>query len=286
MTGYLSNLSAVDFWKIPYIEAVLGAEAAETKSVHFTVTQRYARSQKKGHVIHLCELDLPAGAVVSRKGQMVASPELTFLEFASQLSIHRLILLGLQLCSHPPGNPFEAITTKQKIKNFVAKSQGHRGHRKAARAVKYIEDGSASVMESIAFMILTLPHALGGYGLGGAVFNYEFKLKDEAGKRLGQNRCFMDLFYKTAKIAIEYESFAFHNSQVELGKDAIRSAALERHGVEVMHLKAIQLYNKDACSDFAINLASRLGRRIQIRTSKFNEMNKFLRSLLPVDKNM
>ncbi|MDD4493427.1 MAG: hypothetical protein PHV32_03630 [Eubacteriales bacterium] len=284
MKGYLSYFSAAAYWNVPYIEAVLGSETVEVDLVNYTVSERSARSHKKGQVIHLCELALPIGAVVPRNGKMVASPELTFLELARKLNIHRLILLGLQLCSHPPGNPSEAITTKQKLKTFIMKASGHRGHLKALRAVKYIEDGSASVMESIAFMILTLPHALGGYALDGAVFNHEFKLKDEAGKRLGQKRCFTDLYYKPAKVAIEYESFAFHNSQLDLGKDAMRSAALERQGVKVMHLNTIQLYNKDACTDFALNLAFHLGKRIQIRARKFNEMHSLLRALLPAVK--
>jgi len=202
------------------------------------------------------------------------------------LNIHRLILLGLQLCSHPPGNPSQAITTKQKLKTFLAKTSGHRGHIKALRAVKYIEDGSASVMESMAYMILTLPHALGGYGLDGAVFNHKIKLRDEASKRLGQKRCFTDLYYKSTKLAVEYESFVFHNSPSEQGKDVMRSAILARQGVEVMRLSTIQLYDKEACMNFAFNLASRLGKRIQIRTKKFGEMHVLLRALLPSGKSV
>jgi hypothetical protein len=139
-------------------------------------------------------------------------------------------------------------------------------------------------MESMVYMILTLPYALGGCGLDGAVFNYGIKLKDEAGRRLGQKRCFTDLYYKPAKLAVEYESFAFHNSPTEQGKDVMRSAILGRQGVEVMHLSTIQLYDKNACMDFAFNLASRLGKRIQIRTKKFDEMHTLLRALLPAGK--
>ncbi len=284
MKEYLSYFSAAVVWSIPYIEAVLGPEIADTDLADFTVSERSARSIKKDRVIHLCQLALPAGAVVSRNGKRVASPELLFLQLACKLNILRLILLGLQLCSHPPGNPSEAITTKKKLKTFLAKTSGHQGHLKALRAVKYIEDGSASVMESIAYMILTLPHALGGYGLDGAIFNHEIKIKDEAGKRLGQKCCFADLYYKSAKIAVEYESFAFHNSPSEQGKDVMRAVILDRQGVEVMRLSTIQLYNKDACMDFAFNLAARLGKRIQIRAKKFEEMHVLLRALLPSGK--
>lgn len=165
---------------------------------------------------------------------------------------------------------------QKKIKAFLAKSPGHRGQTKALRAIEYIEDASASVMESIVYMILTLPHALGGYGVKGAVFNFEINLKEEAAKRLGQQRCFIDLYYKSMKLAVEYDSFAFHNSPSQQGKDAIRSVILNRQGIEVLHLSTIQIYDRQACSDFAVNLGNRLGRRIQIRNRKFEEMNTLL----------
>ncbi|HEX2947647.1 MAG TPA: hypothetical protein VHT96_17050 [Clostridia bacterium] len=185
------------------------------------------------------------------------------------------------MCSFPPGQSSEAITTKRKLKAFLSKTSGLSGHLKAERALKYIEDGSASIMESIAYMILTLPHALGGYGLDGAVFNYEIKLKDDMGKRLGQKRCFTDLYYKQAKLAVEYESFAYHNNPSEQGKDLLRSAMLERQGLDVIRISTIQLYDRDACEEFAYNLAGRLGIRIHIRTPRFEEMHILLRTILP-----
>ena len=97
-------------------------------------------------------------------------------------------------------------------------------------------------------------------------------------------RCFGDLYYKLPNVAVEYDSFAFHNSPSEQGKDMMRATILERQGVEVMHLRTIQLYDKEACFDFAFNLASRLGKQIQIRTKKFDQMHLLLRKLLPVGK--
>jgi len=238
MEKYVSHFTAAKMWDIPNIEAVL-AYIKQTDLVDMTVSKYTAVYRTKNKKIHSCELALPPGAIALHKGKRIASPELLFLELASILSIHRLILLGLQLCSHPPGKPSEAITTKQKLNRFLQKTPGHFGHRKALRAAKYIENGSASIMESIAYMILTLPHALGGYGLNGAVFNYEINLKNEADNHHGRKRCFMDLYYKPAKLAVEYESFAYHSSPSKLGKDAIRSAMLERQGVKVMHLSTI-----------------------------------------------
>lgn len=268
-------------WDIPYIENVIGNEILEFGTADITVTRYNERFYNNGKRAYSTELTLPPGAITTRKGRKVASPELLFLELASNLHIHRLILLGLQLCSHPPGLSSSAITTKHKLNSFLSKAAGHRGRRKAMRAVKYVENGSASIMESLAYMILGLPNALGGYGLDSAVFNQEIKLKGESQSRLGQCRCFVDLYFKHAKLGVEYESFAYHNSPSEQGKDAMRSAILKRQSIEVVHFNTIQLYDRNACRDFAYNLASRLGKRIFIRSKRFDEMHEHLRTLLP-----
>lgn len=265
MKEYLSHFSAAEMWDIPCIEAVIGFKTAEAGSVDITVSEQNARFRNHGKRVHSCQVALPDGAVTIRNERVVSSPELVFLELAYQLSFHRLILLGLQLCSHPAGSSSEAITTKQKLEVFLARTPGYRGHSKAVRALKYIENGSASIMESLVYMILTLPHALGGYGLGGAVFNHEIKLNREAQKRLGQNRCFADLYYKQAKLAVEYDSFTYHSTPSGQGKDMIRSAVLERQGFGVMHLSTIQLYEEEAIRDFACNLAARLGKQNEMK---------------------
>jgi 3-hydroxy-3-methylglutaryl CoA synthase len=122
---------------------------------------------------------------------------------------------------------------------------------------------------------------LGGYGLGGAAFNYEIKLEVGLSKQIRQNSCFLDLYYKKAKLAVEYESFAYHSKPAEQGKDAIRAAVLERQGIEVVRVNTIQAYDSDSFRILAFNLAARLGKRISIRTERFEEMHKSLRMLLP-----
>jgi hypothetical protein len=281
MRGYISHVSAALEWEIPCIEAVLGDKTIETVLTHITVSSCNERYRVKNKKIRLSTIPLPSGAVTVRNGKKVASPELLFLEMARDLSIHQLILLGLQLCSHSPGNPSEAITSTQKLNRFLAKTSGHHGRRKALQAMRYVADGSGSIMESLAYMMLVLPHTLGGYGLGGVVFNHEVKLKDEARIRLGQKRCFVDLYYKQAKVGVEYESFKFHSSPSEQGKDSVRSAILEKQGIEIMHLSTIQLYDPDAFRDFAINLSRHLNKRIYIRAKKFGKMHALLRTLLP-----
>jgi hypothetical protein len=100
MKEYLSHFSAAEIWNIPYLEAVIGFKIAETDLTDITVSTQESRFRNKGRLVHSCELALPAGAITIRNGRAVSSPELLFLELAGKLSLHRLILLGLQLCSH------------------------------------------------------------------------------------------------------------------------------------------------------------------------------------------
>ncbi|MDR1816428.1 MAG: hypothetical protein LBR00_07160 [Clostridiales Family XIII bacterium] len=264
-----------------YTQAKQAAAEAQIPFGDITVSAHGARPVVGVRKAHSCEVPLPRGAVVTRDGRKVASPELVFLELAAQWDVQRLILLGLQMCGHPPGEPEKAITTKKRIASFVARAGGHRGHRKAERAARYLADGSGSFVESLAFMILTLPHALGGYKLGGAVFNHEVSLRSDARRRLAQNRAFIDLYYPRERLAVEYQSFAHHHQAKAQGHDLMRAAALERQGIVVLPLSTIQLYDTNACREFAENLAARLGKRLQIRTAAFSEMHGELRSYLP-----
>ena len=285
MDIYLSHISAANFWQVPCIEIIakdLHEKTGDKK--HFTFTDPKRLWRRKAVISYLCQTELPSNALVSTEGFPVSSPELLYLQLANCLKTEQLILLGLQLCSHPPGKSNEALSSKQKLCRFMNKIDRHRGKEKAIRSLKYIENGSASVMESLAFMILTLPNFMGGYGLKGATFNQQIELNSNLAKRLEQKNCFVDLYFKDRKIAVEYDSFAWHQSPSDQGRDALRTSILKRQGIEVYSLSTIQLYDEDACKDFAYNLAKSMDKRIQIRSKRFPEKHLELRRLLPRQK--
>lgn len=289
MKKYISHFSAAYKWDIPFVEHAIGAEHVrnnqDNKIIHVTVPDRRGVYRKKGYHIHLCKTPLPKNAVIQREGELIASPELVFLQLANSLSIHRLILLGILLCSCPPGKTSEAISSKKKLNTFLRNTVGHHGHVKAEYALKHIEDGAASLVESIMFMILTLPHTLGGYGLNGASFNCKFSLDADMSRKMRQKNCFVDFYYAKQKLAIEYDSFEHHNNPASQGKDFMRTTALERQGVKVLRLSTIQLYDKESCEEFVFKLARNLGKRIRIRSTKFRNENEQIRALLPSKNN-
>ena len=282
---YVSHLSAAQMWKIPLLDQVLDmgymSGHQSTQLIDITVPHQNMKHKKKGRVTHVCEKPLPSGAVVRLDETWVSSPELIFLELANSLEIRRLILLGIQMCSKSTSKGEKSVSTKRKLEIFLNKTKGYRGHTKAVRALKYVEDGSASIMESLTFMLLTLPHSYGGYGLGGAHFNHEILLNAEAKRQLGKSRCIVDLYYAKAKLGIEYNSLAHHSTAFEQGEDTKRVSTLERQGINIISVTPIQIYRQNSCEEIAYNIASRLGKRIRIRTKDFETARMELRQLLP-----
>lgn len=282
---YISHISAAYRWNIPYLNEVLGSEILNTNQpdeiTDITITDPSRVYSKKGYRVHSRSRSLPRNSLASKDCEIISSPELIFLELANVLDIHRLILLGLQLCSYPVGKPEYAITTKRKLQSFIDKTHGFHGHINATIALKYLENGSASIMESIVYMVLTLPHSLGGYGLSGSVFNHEVPLGKRGEKLMGQTRCFVDLYYKDSKCVVEYDSYKFHSNPTAQYKDQQRSFFLFKKKIKVFSLTTMELYDKDECRTFAFWLAKSLGKRIRIRTKKFEQAHESLRKILP-----
>jgi hypothetical protein len=281
MEKFVSHYTALKNWNIPYLDKVLSHEIMTSDIIEYTVTSIKERRRRKGEKYHLCTTKLPNGAVKNVDGERRASPELAFLQVANDLDIQTLILLGMQFCSHPPGHPEAALTTKQKLHDFAMKAEWIRGRRNALRAIRYIADGSHSIMESESYLNMTLPYNLGGFLLKGAVLNQKVPLDKRSAKQLKQENCYVDICYEKSKIAVEYNSLERHNTAQEQSRDVLRAAALERQGYKVIFLTPYQLYNEFMFREFIYDLAKGLGKRIRIRSKKFLKMRAALRRLLP-----
>lgn len=285
MNKYTSHFSAACAWAVPYLHHVLSSELITDRLngdiVDCTVLNPSDRRRNNYTTVHSCKLQLPRGAVVKRNGGYVSSPELVFLELACELDIHRLILLGLQLCAHSPGKVSEALSTKRRLTSFLEKTPRLRGNKKARRALKYVENGSGSIMESLLFMTLTLPHSYGGFGLTGASFNHQIPLNKESVKLLRQKHCYTDLYYAKKKIAIEYNSNQYHETPSARKKDAIRSAAIQQQGITIVHLNTNQLYDEFTFNEFVTHLAKNLKKRIRIRSKEYTTEYANLRNMYP-----
>ncbi|NLG10051.1 MAG: hypothetical protein GX562_00755 [Coriobacteriaceae bacterium] len=121
------------------------------------------------------------------RGLFVSSPELCFLQIASQMELLKLIELGFELCGSYRQNGIDnevvannvdiindqrpgfridkQLTTVRRLRAYISKMERIRGIKKASRAARYLIDHSASPAETMLTMMLALPYMLGGFKL-------------------------------------------------------------------------------------------------------------------------
>lgn len=282
--SYLSHISAALHWDIPCLHVVLGYPSKESMLLkqateHRCYNQNNMRTESSRKKAYVRSLPLPKKAILYNAGDFVASPELVFLDLASQLSFHQTLLLGMQLCSSSP-NGSDPLTTTKKLISFLGTCKSHKGKKPALVAAKYLVDNSWSIMESLLCMMLSLPCRHGGYGLDGVELNHCIGLRKKSDWQK-TNKVFADLLWRQARLVVEYDSYEFHNTVNSWVKDSRRATVLERNGYKTLSLNTAQIYSDVAMAEAAHAIAAHLGRRIRVRTPRFLEQKALLRGLLP-----
>jgi very-short-patch-repair endonuclease len=134
-------------------------------------------------------------------------------------------------------------------------------------------------MESILYMYLRLPNALGGCAFT------EIRLNRKLSLRKSGKTYIADLYVPSCKLDIEYDSQTHHDNPAAYSKDSIRAAHLEDEGYQILSVKPIQLYNLKHFETLAKNIARRIGKRIRIRARKFFDSFAALRDLLTNERH-
>ncbi len=255
---YICGKAALDYWNVPAIRGKIEPPDIifPEEFVIFTDKPLYRPDRA---TIHTCSIP---GADQYVDGKACTLP-LVFLQVALSYSIHELIFLGLQFCSYREGD--RPRCTVEELRACAEELKGHRGRRKALRAIRYLENNSRSPMESILYMFLRLPNALGGCGFNEIVLNERIDLDN------GNKTYFADLYVPSCKLDIEYDSEEFHSSRSALSKDRERAAHLEAEGYRVVSVGYSQLTDLKAFRNLARQLSRLIGKRIYIRARKFFE---------------
>ncbi len=263
---YLCGKAALDYWRVPAIRGKIEPPDIifPEEYVIFTDKPLYRPARA---VIHTCGIP---GAEKYVEGKVCTLP-LVFLQVAHDYSIHELIYLGLQICSYREGS--RPRSTVEELRACAEELRGHRGRRKALRAIRYLENESRSPMESILYMLLRLPNALGGCGFTEIILNEKIVLDDG-------NTYFADLYVPSCKLDIEYDSEEHHSTAKAQTRDRERAAHLESEGYRVVSVGYSQLNDLKAFRNLARQLSRLIGKRIHIRARKYFESFVALRDLL------
>lgn len=308
MNIVLSHISALKFWlsrpdcapKLRHGTASLPANSVPKDTaaslrrsfpspVHVLCSVPIKGGGLHGVVHHAWRSPLPEGALYCiGPGVSVCSPEFAFAQVAQSLGEIDLIRLGYELCGcyalsrQSDGGFFkrQPVTSPVKLREFCASMPGARGSRKGYLAASHVLSGSASPAETRLAMTLMLPYVRGGADLPAARLNYQIKLSPSEQKLLRRSYFQCDLFWSDQRLAVEYDSDAFHAGTDKLARDAERRNALEHIDITVITVTADAFREVRKFDEVATMIAVRLGRRYRPRCKDFHVRQRELRDIL------
>ena len=314
MEYFISHRTALEFWKAAQASVALEGKKLRknpptkpmdgkklhvskpwnlTMPIHILVSNKNARRANESIQYHIASRQFPSGSFIQVDSKLaVSSPELCFVQMASELSLVELIELGYEFCgsyrleeNNKQGRGFRdelPLTSVVKLDSYLSRVAGLKGSKNARRALRYIADGSASPMESALTMMLTLPYMLGGYGLPMPLLNCPVQVAKDASKITRKAKLYCDLYWPEEQVDVEYDSDAYHANPSRIAKDAIRRNALISAGVTVITLTRMQINNTAELHQVAVDLSKLLGKRLVYKMPEFTMRHAKLRShLLP-----
>lgn len=222
------------------------------------------------------------------EGLFVSSPEACFAQMAKYLDVVQLARLGFELCgTYSLDRSMTAgfvkrrpLCSRKSLLRYVEKLPGRSGVERARRALQFVRDGSASPMETRLALLLGLPASMGGYGLGMPEMNVE--VKAPAGKRTnaswGVYHC--DLYWRAAKVAVEYNSTLYHTGEDAILHDSERMNDMAAFGVDVLVVTRPQIADPNRMETVAEIVSKMLGQRLRGRCSDWELRKMQLRRTL------
>lgn len=158
------------------------------------------------------------------------------------------------------------------------------GPRRARRVCDLMLEGSASPMETVLGLMLTLPPDFGGFGLERPRLNHPIDVSDFRGDLADRDVVTPDLLWRGRRIAVEYDSNEFHGSRgVRQGeRDAVRANILAALGYRVFRVTPQMVGTLPGLSLLARQVAAALGVSLEPTTPLQNlRRSKLYLQLMP-----
>ena len=218
----------------------------------------------------------------------LSTPEFTYLQMASTLSVPRLAAYACEVTggyslnqgarsfhSRPP------LTSLAALGDFLSKCAGARGVRPARKALSYEVEGFRSPAETSLALLLTLPTRLGGYGLTACRANYRIDLAESWERYLRTPYLLADLAWPSEKLVMEYDSDMVHGEPSVRDHDDDRKSALEDMGYTMITIRSQRLMDPTKFDNIVRQrVAPLLGVTPPRRTGLFAQRSDDLRSQL------
>lgn len=263
----------------------------ECKTIHIAVSNTAFRKPIPGIVKHAWNSSQTLAMYCKiLNGLYVSSPELTFIQVANDAPIERLILLGYEICGrYQPSRNHEAgfvscdpLTSAEKLVKTGKVLKNIAGIKAARRAVKYIINNTESPREALLSMLLSLPRAIGGYGLDLPVANPQIRLSPQEQRALGKSHIRTDLFWPSHNVALEYDSATWHHGNDAYIRDSVKRNDLGSRGIACISVTNEEMRDPERFDLVVRHLAQHMDKRLTTPTTSFIENQLRLRRLLHV----
>lgn len=141
-------------------------------------------------------------------------------------------------------------------------------------------NNSASPLESRLGIVLGGSRKIGAFQINNIEMNVPVRLSTSASEICGQRQVIPDLSIPAKKVAIEYDSDAFHDNGNQNRRDKKRIDALQHDGWQVFSFVADQFYNVNVLKHMARDILKANGQSIRIRSANFDiHLSDLLRNL-------
>jgi len=265
-----------------------------TLPVHVMLGKQLNRREDVFMHQHVFSSETPVGCFMNvGRNLMMSSPEFCFLQMANHLSLVELLELGYELCGEyslplphdkkVPKRGFynrKQLTSTKKLQEFLNSMPGVKGSTKAIRALTYLQDGSASPMETKLALFMVLPYKLGGFGFEKPELNRRVNLTKSVRKYFRKEYYVCDLFWAEKKVAVEYDSDQNHTGSERIASDSKKRNALVSMGIQVVSVTKQQLYNSKELESAVRTVAKHMGKRLFPAKSNFPAAHLELRKEL------
>lgn len=269
--------------------------------LHILSTSIEERIWNHGIVCHCCSHPLPARCFVAIEGGgTVVSPDLSFVQMGTELSVPQLARYGMILCGIHAVTPSsilseegaavplprrKCVTSVDRLERAVEEFSFLKGARRAKAATRHIAERSRSPMETAAALLLSLPYRMGGYNMPLPRMNQVLRSTNTVSAPNGLiadggGRAFeYDLVFERGRriAVVEYAGLDYHRDEFSLYRDSIRSNAANSANVLQLDLTKRQLYNEEAFHLLALQLGRHLGIRFRPTSHDFAQRVRALR---------
>ena len=126
-------------------------------------------------------------------------------------------------------------------------------------------------METVAALLVSLPHCMGGWNLGRVKMNQRILTAD--GPK------WVDIFFYKERVGLEYKGRRAHSIE-RTARDDRRQNRLTGTGITVLNIWYEDLAQEHLCEKLMLNIAHSLGKRIRLRSATYEARRRVLYATL------